>query len=356
MQVKTGKSKTRPSLSKGGLQRLQPVPWYLIDPTGMRVSQQRSNQATTSRLDGQGGGAWWRCSPQCLMHVPTLQPTWDIVTAVALIFTALVTPFEVGFLSPSTSAADPLWLINRLIDLVFVVDIIFQFFTMKPLGVDKAVDSGKEWEMDLRVLAYDYVCGGWFIIDAASIAPSALDFLPVLDAGDDAGGARVLRTLRALRLIKLARLAKSSRVVARINSELSLSCTAREVLVSGLQALLLTHWFACSLMVATTFAASPLNTWLATCGYCTPDDAEEEGYACVDDTAYMYLKVLKWAMALVFHNSLPMAIENGPHEPHYFEGNTHLSRLRSARRCCCCFSRCSASPSGRSPSPRSSDR
>ena len=34
-------------------------------------------------------------------------------------------------------------------------------------------------EMDLRVLARDYMTG-WFVIDVASIAPSALDFLPVI--------------------------------------------------------------------------------------------------------------------------------------------------------------------------------
>jgi|TARA_B110001469_G_C9390821_1_gene201716 hypothetical protein len=41
---------------------------------------------------------------------------WDIVTALALIFTGLVTPFEVGFLSSAESPLEALFLINRLLD------------------------------------------------------------------------------------------------------------------------------------------------------------------------------------------------------------------------------------------------
>ena len=41
---------------------------------------------------------------------------WDIVTALALIFTALVTPFEVGFLPSATSPLEALFVINRLLD------------------------------------------------------------------------------------------------------------------------------------------------------------------------------------------------------------------------------------------------
>ena len=41
---------------------------------------------------------------------------WDIVTALALIFTALVTPFEVGFLPSAESPLEALFLINRMLD------------------------------------------------------------------------------------------------------------------------------------------------------------------------------------------------------------------------------------------------
>jgi hypothetical protein len=55
---------------------------------------------------------------------------WDTSTALALIFTAVVTPFEVAFLSGPIDPLDPLFIINRLIDLVFIMDMVFQFFIM----------------------------------------------------------------------------------------------------------------------------------------------------------------------------------------------------------------------------------
>ena len=43
----------------------------------------------------------------------------------------------------------------------------------------------------------------------------------------------MLRTIRVLRLVKLMRLAKSSRIARRVNESISISCTMREVLMSG---------------------------------------------------------------------------------------------------------------------------
>jgi hypothetical protein len=51
---------------------------------------------------------------------------WDAVTLTALLFTAIITPVEVAFVStqPSTS---PLWVINRCVDVIFIVDMIVIF-------------------------------------------------------------------------------------------------------------------------------------------------------------------------------------------------------------------------------------
>ena len=45
-----------------------------------------------------------------------LMSMWDSVTALALVFTAMVTPFEVGFLPSATSPLEALFVINRLLD------------------------------------------------------------------------------------------------------------------------------------------------------------------------------------------------------------------------------------------------
>lgn len=56
---------------------------------------------------------------------------WDVLTSILLIFVALVTPFELGFLE--TNVDDPgglfLFVVNRLVDLVFFADIFVQLNT-----------------------------------------------------------------------------------------------------------------------------------------------------------------------------------------------------------------------------------
>ena len=50
---------------------------------------------------------------------------WDLLTSLALVFTALVTPIEVGFLTAPTGAArisNGLFWTNRVVDLIFVSD------------------------------------------------------------------------------------------------------------------------------------------------------------------------------------------------------------------------------------------
>ena len=49
-------------------------------------------------------------------------PYWDVVMMLALAFTAIVTPVEVALIDDG-SCITPLWMINRLIDLLFIVDI-----------------------------------------------------------------------------------------------------------------------------------------------------------------------------------------------------------------------------------------
>ena len=50
---------------------------------------------------------------------------WDLLTSLALVFTALVTPVEVGFLTAPSGAArmsNGLFWTNRFVDLIFIFD------------------------------------------------------------------------------------------------------------------------------------------------------------------------------------------------------------------------------------------
>lgn len=121
------------------------TPWYIIDPRGHNMAR------------------------------------WDVVTSTALAFTAIVTPFEVGLLgAPEWNA---LFVLNRLVDVVFITDITVHFFVMHRKQYTKAEevrrDFGFTWEVDLRRLARDYATS-WFIPDVVSVMPCVFDVLQLV--------------------------------------------------------------------------------------------------------------------------------------------------------------------------------
>ena len=73
---------------------------------------------------------------------------WDMLTAFALLYTALVTPFEVSFLPAAETLANPWFIINRAIDTVFLCFL-----------VDEEQNKGKGLMMaddDLRSIVQKY--------------------------------------------------------------------------------------------------------------------------------------------------------------------------------------------------------
>ena len=57
---------------------------------------------------------------------------WDLVGAIMLAYTAIVTPYEVAFLGLSQTMLEPRFIINRFIDVFFVLDMVVQLFVMYP--------------------------------------------------------------------------------------------------------------------------------------------------------------------------------------------------------------------------------
>jgi hypothetical protein len=107
---------------------------------------------------------------------------WDLVMMLLLFFCALVTPFEVAFMETSLN---PLFMVNRFVDVCFVADIVINFFTA--FWDNKA----GMWIVSHRRIANRYV-NSWFFIDLLSIAP--FDTISVASggaSGGDKGGAHL---------------------------------------------------------------------------------------------------------------------------------------------------------------------
>ena len=127
---------------------------------------------------------------------------WDMITGVALIFTALFTPFEIAYLSSPARWYDKTFLANRTVDIIFIIDIVIQFNLMQSVS-DK---YGDRWITDHWDIIKRYL-RGWFAIDTCSTLISIVDIISVMGS-DDLHQLKILRVMRVLRLIKLARLAR----------------------------------------------------------------------------------------------------------------------------------------------------
>ena len=81
---------------------------------------------------------------------------WDILTALALLFTATITPFEVGIIEPGTldeMLVDPLFYINRLVDAIFMTDIVVQCF----MSYQEPAHRGGAWVHSLPRIFCHYL-------------------------------------------------------------------------------------------------------------------------------------------------------------------------------------------------------
>ena len=238
---------------------------------------------------------------------------WDFCTCSALIFTAIFTPIEVGFVETSEDRwSDPLFLINRIVDSVFLCDVILQFFIQVPNRVQTKVSirgerMGERWSTNHSEIARRYLCSAWAAIDFIAIGVSGFDmFAPV---GSQTTKFKGLKAIRVLRLVKLVRIVNASKIFTRWEMRLSINYGALSIaqIIAGL--LFVCHLFACLWGLQASF--DPLNTWPGQKNYCVPYDFEAgdicpEGMvcteynpvACMPPTA-MYLISVYWAIATV---------------------------------------------------------
>ena len=227
------------------------------------------------------------------LHSPFCK-LWEPIVLLSLLFTGVVTPFEVALLHDQ-GCLNPLWAINRLIDLVFTLDLLITFrtaFYEPRLG---------RWNKRGRAIAYNYLTG-WFVVDLVSVLP--LWPIPMATAGcptsvasasaftsasastpasspssEGAAGVSSLagaaRVVRLVRLLRLTRMVKAVRVITRQLTDFYM--VTMEGTFGGLKFLQLVllllcvaHWQACLFATVELFAPAdapgvlPPATWLRT--------------------------------------------------------------------------------------------
>jgi hypothetical protein len=217
---------------------------------------------------------------------------WDLVTLIALLFTATITPYEVCMLWDEPKFADgswasPLFFINWLVNLVFIADIIFNFF----LPYRESIRKGGGTVKSHSRIARRYLCS-FFIIDFISVLPVDNIMMAVDTSNmEGAGALSAIKMLRLLRLLKLARILRASRIFARWENSISISYAKQDLYRWTILVMILLHWLACLLGITAQLSVPPRSNDLrlavqaaaATdpqCHGCTPTLANDPDSVC----------------------------------------------------------------------------
>ena len=172
--------------------------------------------------------------------------SWDLVTAVSLVFVAIVTPFELGFMETDIESVEGLVLfsVNRLVDLVFFVDIVMQMNTSCVDGAGRVVFS--------RVKILREYAKGWLWIDLVSIFPFELTLVILTgfkNPDPEQQRLKAVRFLRLLRLLKLLRILRSARIFQRWETRVTLNYAVLSLQKYFATCVLTAHWIGCTLFL-----------------------------------------------------------------------------------------------------------
>jgi hypothetical protein len=176
---------------------------------------------------------------------------WDLLTVLALMFTLLVSVYEIGFLDGLEGGGyAALFWVNQAVTMLFAIDLILNFFRPYRDALEQKVKSH-------RMIARNYI-GSWFAIDLLSTIPFDV-IAKLVETGSEVSAeslfaagsnATILRLIRLMRLIKLARIMRASRVFARwadrLEHYISISHATRTLLWWIFILLTAIHWFCCA--------------------------------------------------------------------------------------------------------------
>tara|TARA_B110001452_G_scaffold132915_1_gene110508 strand:+ start:2099 stop:4573 length:2475 start_codon:yes stop_codon:yes gene_type:complete len=179
-------------------------------------------------------------------------PFWDTATFLCLMFTAIITPFEVCLIQ------EPGWIwsvVNWVVNAFFIADMILQFF----LAYQESPKKGSRWVVHRPAIIRHYV-RTWFFLDLFS----SIDFqlignaiLSQYEGNDDSVGngtdptqdstnlLRLIRGIRLVRLVKLLRILRASRIIARWQNFVGLSFAQLSMIKFAVITVFLVHLLAC---------------------------------------------------------------------------------------------------------------
>ncbi|KAJ3103572.1 hypothetical protein HDU97_009992 [Phlyctochytrium planicorne] len=192
--------------------------------------------------------------------IPLLDPNsrflrrWDALAMLMLLFTASVTPFETAFVS-NDGVVDLLFLINRLVDCIFAIDLFVQMRTPY-----RDPNTGR-FVSDARTILIHYLTT-WFPVDFISVLP--LELINFANQQDHTSTAtttdtvvksslselKLLRFFRLMRLLKLLRILRASRKLRQFQATINLRYATLQIIQYSIFIMFIIHWLACGFRLA----------------------------------------------------------------------------------------------------------
>ncbi|XP_064645077.1 potassium voltage-gated channel subfamily H member 6-like isoform X2 [Lineus longissimus] len=190
-----------------------------------------------------------------ILHYSPFKAVWDWVILLLVLYTAVFTPYVAAFLlnedetrmklnkdsstrvkNADDNPADPLVIIDLIVDIMFIADILINFRTTYVHNGEVVADPQK--------IAINYV-KGWFLLDAIAAIPFDL-LLFGSGTSDTMTVTGVLKTARLLRLLRVAR---------RIDQYSEYGAAVLLLLMATFT--LIAHWLAC-IFYAIAYIERPL--------------------------------------------------------------------------------------------------
>jgi len=162
---------------------------------------------------------------------------FDQVIALALVWTALATPYELAFLGADAGDINAMFVFGQLVNLVFIIDLVLQFF----LHYETITNMGIVMEGNHEKIIKNYLYGNFFM-DLISSIPWSIVEMGMTGSNGSLG---ILRLLRLLRLLKLLKIARGNRLIEKYRAEVDFSFARITLYAYVFTVALFAHWVAC---------------------------------------------------------------------------------------------------------------
>lgn len=201
---------------------------------------------------------WWVIHP-----FSSFRRSWDINLMLALTYVALCVPFVIGF-EVQYDKATVMYVVDRIVDCFFILDVVFNFFTGYTSHDHATV------VMEPGKIARHYT-RTWLVFDLVASVP--IDLMLMSD-GEGAAyrGTKFVRVMKLLRLVKLFRMLRLNRILHRLERKMSIKYGLWQVIKFACVVLCLGHWLACAWYLMHTLEigwgdrssmlTTPKSTWV----------------------------------------------------------------------------------------------